>query len=104
MELLNKRFQSDLPEKGHHYLDSIADSVHVMGMLIDDLLQFSRTGRMEMRQSDFDMNEIVKEVKESLSKDNPDRKIEWVLGKLPFVNGDEAMLRLVWIESAEQCC
>jgi len=97
VELLNKHFQSDLPEKGLHYLNSIGDSVHIMGMLIDDLLQFSRTGRMEMHQSDLDMNEIVREVKESLCKDNPDRKIEWVLGKLPTVNGDEAMLRLVWM-------
>ena len=97
VELLNKRFQSDLPEKGQHYLNSIADSVRIMGMLIDDLLQFSRTGRMEMHQSDFDMNEIVKEVIESLRKDNPDRKIEWVVGKLASVNGDEAMLRLVWM-------
>jgi len=70
VELLNKRFQSDLPEKGQHYLNSIADSVRIMGMLIDDLLQFSRTGRTEMHQSDLDMNEIVKEVKESLCKDN----------------------------------
>ena len=97
VELLNKHFQSDLPEKGQHYLNSIGDSVHIMGMLIDDLLQFSRTGRMEMHQSDLDMNEIVKEVKESLCKDNPDRKIEWVLRKLPSVNGDGAMLRLVWM-------
>jgi PAS domain S-box-containing protein len=96
VELLNKRFQSELPEKGQHYLNSIADSVRIMGMLIDNLLQFSRTGRTEMHQSDLDMNEIVKEVKESLCKDNPDRKIEWVLGKLPSVNGDEAMLKLVW--------
>ncbi|MCU0474284.1 MAG: PAS domain S-box protein [Bacteroidales bacterium] len=97
VELLSKRFQSDLPEKGQHYLNSITDSVHIMGMLIDDLLQFSRTGRMEMHQSDFDMNEVVKEVIESQLKDNPDRKIEWVVGKLASVNGDEAMLRLVWI-------
>jgi light-regulated signal transduction histidine kinase (bacteriophytochrome) len=68
-----------------------------MGMLIDDLLQFSKTGRMEMHQSDCDMNEIVKEVIESLHKDNPDRKIEWVMGKLASVYGDEAMLRLVWM-------
>jgi PAS domain S-box-containing protein len=97
VELLNKHFQSDLPEKGKHYLSSIADSVRIMGMLIDDLLQFSKTGRMEMHQSDFDMNEIVKEVIESLVKDNPDRKIEWIVGKLVSVNGDEAMLKLVWI-------
>jgi PAS domain S-box-containing protein len=97
VELLNKHFQSDLPEKGQHYLSSIADSVRIMGILIDDLLQFSKTGRMEMRQSDCDMNEIVKEVIESLSKDNPDRKIEWIRGKLSFVYGDEAMLKLVWM-------
>jgi len=97
VELLNKHFPSDLPEKGRHYLNSIADSVRIMGMLIDDLLQFSRTGRMEMHHSHCDMNEIVKEVKESLAKDNPDRKIEWVVGKLTSINGDEAMLRLVWI-------
>jgi PAS domain S-box-containing protein len=97
VELLNKHFRADLPEKGQHYLSSIADSVRIMGMLIDDLLQFSKTGRMEMRQSDCDMNEIVKEVIESLCKDNPDRKIEWVRGKLSSVYGDEAMLRLVWM-------
>jgi light-regulated signal transduction histidine kinase (bacteriophytochrome) len=97
VELLNKHFQSDLPEKGKHYLNSIADSVRIMGMLIDDLLQFSKTGRMEMRQSDLDMNEIVKEVIESLAKDNPGRKIEWVQGKVASVYGDEAMLRIVWM-------
>ena len=97
VELLHKHFQSDLPEKGQHYLNSISDSVRIMGMLIDDLLQFSKTGRMEMHQSDCDMNEIVREVIESLNKDNPDRKIDWVVGKLAPVNGDEAMIRLVWM-------
>jgi len=97
VELLNKHFQSDLSEKGQHYLYSISDSVRQMGVLIDDLLQFSRTGRIEMSQSDVDMNEIVKEVTESLCKDNPDRKIEWVQGKLSSVYGDEAMLHLVWM-------
>ncbi|HEX7534979.1 MAG TPA: PAS domain-containing protein, partial [Syntrophales bacterium] len=97
VELLHKHFQSDLPKKGQHYLNSISDSVRIMGMLIDDLLQFSKTGRMEMHQSYFDMNEIVKEVIESLRKDNPDRNIEWVVEKLASVNGDEAMLRVVWM-------
>jgi PAS domain S-box-containing protein len=97
VELLTNRFQSTLAEKGLHYLDSISDSVHQMGLLIDNLLQFSRTGRAEMRRSDSDMNEIVKDVVESLSKDNPDRTIEWTAGKLPSVFCDTAMLRLVWV-------
>jgi light-regulated signal transduction histidine kinase (bacteriophytochrome) len=56
-----------------------------MGKLIDDLLQFSRTGRADMRRSDSDMNVIVQEVVESVGKDNPDRTIEWTISKLPSV-------------------
>jgi len=97
VELLAKHFQSELSEKGLHYLDSIADSAHQMGKLIDDLLQFSRTGRAEMHMSQLDMNGIVLEAIESVRKDSPDRAIEWVAGKLPPVSGDEATLRLVWI-------
>jgi PAS domain S-box/PAS domain S-box len=97
VELLTTRFQSALSEKGQHYLGSIADSVRQMGKLIDDLLQFSRTGRAEMRQSGSDMNVIVQEVVESLRKDNPDRTIEWTVSKLPSVFCDAAMMRLVWV-------
>jgi PAS domain S-box-containing protein len=97
VELLTTRFQSALSEKGQHYLGSIADSAHQMGLLIDDLLQFSRTGRADMRQSDSDMNEIVREVIESVSQDYPDRSIEWTISKLPSVFCDNAMMRLVWV-------
>jgi PAS domain S-box-containing protein len=97
VELLAKHFKSELSEKGVHYLDSIADSAHQMGKLIDDLLQFARTGRAEMHRSLLEMNGIVQEVVESVVKDNPDRAIEWVVRELPPVYGDDAMLRLVWI-------
>jgi PAS domain S-box-containing protein len=97
VELLTSRFHSALSEKGQHYLDSIADSAHQMGLLIDNLLQFSRTGRAEMHRSDSDMNEIVREVMESVSQDNPDRSIKWTVAKLPSVFCDSAMMRLVWM-------
>ena len=97
VDLLVKRCSSELSEKGHHYLDSIADSVRQMGVLIDDLLQFSRTGRAEMRRKDTNMNEIVAEVLASLRHDYSQRVIEWNVGNMPSVFGDEAMLRLVWM-------
>jgi PAS domain S-box-containing protein len=97
VDLLVKRHKADLSEKGQHYLNSIADSVHQMGMLIDDLLQFSRTGRTEMRLSVADMNALVGEVVTSLRHDNPRRSIAWQIGGLPLVYGDSAMLRLVWM-------
>jgi light-regulated signal transduction histidine kinase (bacteriophytochrome) len=96
VELLINRFRDALPEKGIHYLDTIADSTRQMAALIDDLLQFSRTGRQEMRQANIDMNLVLQEVLESIKQDNTGRNIEWVVATLPNVYGDYAMLRLVW--------
>jgi PAS domain S-box-containing protein len=97
VDLLVKKCKSDLSEKGQHYLTAIAESVHQMGMLIDDLLQFSRTGRTEMRQSNSDVNNLLQEVIESLKSDNKHRQIEWITCKLPQVFCDGAMLKLVWV-------
>jgi len=97
VNLLNERFQSALAEKGRHYLDSIEDSIHQMGVLIDNLLQFSRTGRAELRMAELDMNDMIRRIVESLRQDNPDRSIEWIIGTMPKVFCDSAMLTLVWL-------
>jgi PAS domain S-box-containing protein len=96
VELLGKQFQTELSEKERHYLDAITDSVHQMGVLIDDLLNFSRSGRVDMRESIVDMNSMVKEVSEQIRQDNPGRVIEWTIAQMPSVHCDNAMLHLVW--------
>ena len=95
-ELLLSHFYDSLPDKARHYLDNIADSASQMATLIDDLLQFSRTGRQEMRLANLDMNIIVQEVLAPIKQDNRERNIEWHIATLPHVYGDQAMLRLVW--------
>jgi PAS domain S-box-containing protein len=97
VDLLIRRCANELPEKGRHYLNSIAESVHQMGMLIDDLLQFSRTGRSEMRKKDTNVNKLVEEVLESICHDYPKRPIEWIISDFPNVMCDRAMLKLVFI-------
>ena len=97
VDLLVNRCLSDLSDKGVHYVESIADSVHQMGLLIDNLLKFSRSGRAEMHRVDTHMNEMVQKVKESIDQDNPARSIEWIITKLPTVFCDAAMLHLVWM-------
>ncbi len=96
VDLLLRRFYDTLPDKAKHYLDNIADSSRQMGILIDDLLQFSRTGRQEMRQTELDMNSIVQEVLKPIKQDNPNRNIEWHIATMPPIYGDQALLRLVW--------
>jgi PAS domain S-box-containing protein len=97
VDLLIERYHNALPEKGKHYLNAIADSAQQMGVLIDDLLQFSRTGRQGMFKADIDMNDLVKEVLETIKHDISGRTIKWVTAKLPHVYGDHAMLLLVWV-------
>jgi len=96
VDLLNERFYDSLSEKGKHYLDCISKAATQMGTLIDDLLQFSRTGRQEMRKHTFDMNKLVQEVIEQIKPQTTGRQIEWNINELPQVNGDPALLRLVW--------
>jgi PAS domain S-box-containing protein len=97
VELLKSKFHDALPEKGKHYLDSIAGSSHEMGDLIDTLLQFSRTGRAEMHKSENNMNDMVNEVIKSISANNSERTISWNVDKLPIVHCDSALLKQVWI-------
>jgi PAS domain S-box-containing protein len=94
--LLAERAGDDLDEKSRHYVDTISRSVREMGVLIDDLLQFSRTGRAELQITDVDMEEALREALEPLQRDLEDRDIEWSIGALPHVVGDHALLRQVW--------
>lgn len=96
VDLMVSRCRADLSEKGLHYLDTIAASACQMGVLIDDLLQFSRTGRAEMVQKSMSMNQALQEALIPLKIPADGRVIEWDIGDLPSVRGDYALLRQVW--------
>ena len=96
VDLLTENYTDLLPEKGKHYLDVIVNSSRHMGTLIDDLLQFSRTGRQEMQEIDLNMNVVLQEVLNSLEHDIGTRKIAWNIALLPNINGDHSLLRMAW--------
>jgi light-regulated signal transduction histidine kinase (bacteriophytochrome) len=97
VNLLLTKFYDSLPDKAQHYLAVIAESSRQMGLLIDELLQFSRTGRQEMVKEWLNMNEIVQAVVLNIQSDNPGRCINWQLALLPHVVGDRGLLFLVWM-------
>ena len=60
VEMLNKRTKTGLDEKSRHYLDVISGAANQMGRLIDDLLGFSRAGRVEMKREEVDSNTLAR--------------------------------------------
>jgi PAS domain S-box-containing protein len=96
-ELLQKHAFSVLDEKSHRYILTILEAAKRMGTLIDDLLAFSRIGRVEARETTVSLEQLVKEVLSEVHPETDGRNIAWKIGALPDLYGDRSMLRLVLI-------
>ncbi len=83
-----------LGDDGRRYVQKISHAATRMGQLIDDLLVFSRMGRAQLQAASVSLGDLLTDV---LKEAQPDvkRPIEWQIGPLPRVRGDQAMLRLV---------
>ncbi|WP_425599764.1 ATP-binding protein [Frateuria flava] len=93
---LKRHMDEHLDDTSAHYLDVISTSATRMAQLIDDLLVFSRLGRGALRLQAVDMQSLVDEARALAASEAADRTIEWTIGPLPIVIGDENMLRTVW--------
>lgn len=97
VDMLRKDPTQNSSASSRRYLGIISDAAKRMGMLIDDLLVFSRMGRSEMRRINVKTDELVAEVMREMAGDFENRNIEWDISPLPEVNGDRAMLKQVWV-------
>jgi light-regulated signal transduction histidine kinase (bacteriophytochrome) len=75
----------------------VRDNAAKMSRLIDDILSFSRSGRVELRFTPVDMEQQVREVWFDLEPTHAGRNVRLDLNPLPLAYGDPAMLRQVWI-------
>jgi signal transduction histidine kinase len=96
IDLFNRKYSNAIPDQGRHYFDVIYDSTQRMSVLIDELLQFSRNGRVELMQANVDMNAIVADIIASLPGSVKSRNIQWATGLLAPAFCDKDMLTLVW--------
>jgi light-regulated signal transduction histidine kinase (bacteriophytochrome) len=96
LTLLSKRSYSILDGPAKHYVDCTLEASQRMGVLIDELLQFSRLGRAEMHKMCVDLNAIVEEMRRELEPATSGRAIEWHVEPLPKVAADTTMMRQVF--------
>jgi PAS domain S-box-containing protein len=96
-DMLRQNSESKLDETGQRHLQIISNAARQMGVLIDDLLVFSRMGRTEMCHTLVNMSELVAEVRADLAADLAQRTVRWEISPLPELLGDRAMLKQVWV-------
>lgn len=95
-QLLN-HYTDKLDDEGKRYLNVVRDNTKKMGQLIDDILAFSRMGRVDMSRSEVGMEVLVREVFEELKPDNSGHEPDLEIKPLPSAHGDRTMLRQVWM-------
>ncbi|MCD4770741.1 MAG: PAS domain S-box protein, partial [Bacteroidales bacterium] len=82
-------------EEGMRLLNVINTNTKKMGMLIDDMLAFSRMGRSEMRKVKVDIKGLAHETWNEQKVQYADRNIELAIMDMPVSKGDRNMLRQV---------
>jgi signal transduction histidine kinase len=95
-KILEEDYADKFDLEGVKTLQSIIHNSNRMGVLIDDLLSFSKLGRKEMIVSKIDMTALVKSIREELFQ-HPENRIEFNVKVLPLSKGDESLIRQVWV-------
>jgi signal transduction histidine kinase len=88
--------RAQLSPESARRLDLVRAGAQQMGYLIDDLLSFSRLGRVELKKRRVHTAAIVKEVIAELKLQNPNRQIEFVIQDLPACYADPNLLKQVF--------
>jgi signal transduction histidine kinase len=88
-------YGSRLDARGRQYLEMASEAAKEMGQLIDDLLELSRAGRVEMARRPVDLSELARSVVEDLRRAEPERRVEFEIAPGLLVEGDPTLLRQV---------
>lgn len=96
-EALVEDYAPQLPEEAQRYLRTIREGAQRMGNLIDDLLTFARLSRQPLNKREVDTGKLVRVTIEELSDQREGRRIEVRVDDLPRCQGDQALLRQVWV-------
>jgi PAS domain S-box-containing protein len=96
-KLLLEDYYSKLDAEGRRLIDVIRNSTVRMGHLIDGLLAFSHLGRQTLASSEVDMAGLAEESYAETSGNEPGRKVNVRIAKLPPALGDRVLLRQVFV-------
>ncbi len=91
-QLIEKRYSGQLDERGEQYIEFAVDGAKRMQQLINDLLAFSRVGRVAAEHTVVDLDDVARQALASLAVAIEETGAEVVVGPLPKVLGEASLL------------
>ncbi|MEV4004083.1 ATP-binding protein [Actinomadura sp. NPDC049753] len=91
-QMLERRYGDQLDERGKQYIAFAVDGAKRMQALINDLLSFSRVGRMSRPEDSVDLDDVVRQALDNLSTLREETGAEVEVAELPDVPGDRTQL------------
>lgn len=94
-QMIIEDHSSVLNEEGVRFLNVLIESTKRMENLIDNLLEFSKVGKKELKDSTFDLTEVAQTVASQI-KDQTDHNAEVIVHPLARVTSDRDMMSYVF--------
>ncbi|MCO8277753.1 ATP-binding protein [Actinoplanes sp. TRM 88003] len=95
-QLLQRRYGGQLDARADQYIGFAVDGAERMQRLINDLLAFSRIGRITTGFKRVELDQVLPEVKSQLAaRAGAEAAISW--GELPAVEGEEPLLTTLFV-------
>jgi signal transduction histidine kinase len=95
-QMLQQRYGGQLDERADQYIEFAVDGAKRMQALINDLLAFSRVGRITQPHDAVNTGELVERAERSLAAAIEETGAEVVHDSLPTVRGDTTLLGVVF--------
>jgi two-component system, sensor histidine kinase and response regulator len=98
---LEEHCGQQLDEQARLYIHRVRTSSQRMCQLVDDLLNFSRVSRLDLRPQFVDLTEMAAGIAAELQSREPDRRVHFVIAPRLAATGDSALLRIVLVNLVE---
>ncbi|WP_369216430.1 sensor histidine kinase [Streptomyces flavofungini] len=95
-QLLQRRYGGQLDERADQYIDFAVDGANRMQVLINDLLDFSRVGRLHNDQQDVDLNKVFERALSALSVSVEESGATITHDALPTLVADPTQMGMLW--------
>ncbi|MGW5101173.1 sensor histidine kinase [Streptomyces sp. NPDC004100] len=95
-QLLQRRYGGQLDERADQYIDFAVDGANRMQILINDLLEFSRVGRVHHAHQSVDLNTVIKRTLTAISVSIEESGAVITRDELPTLVADSTQMGMLW--------